>query len=101
MASEMRIKRRLRLCVGAVALLAIVFSAVVVVVREGQAALVTRLGRPVRADVAAGLHFKLPWPIDQVTWWTSTDRLRRKTLPAGTDQLKSSIFNGPTMARQR
>ena len=68
MAGEVSIKRRLRLCVGTVALLAILFSAVVVVVREGQAALVTRLGRPVRADVAAGLHFKLPWPIDQVTW---------------------------------
>ena len=30
--------------------------------------LVTRFGRPLRADTGAGLHWKLPWPIDQAIW---------------------------------
>jgi membrane protease subunit HflC len=51
--------------VSAVALAAIVFHATAVVVPEGQAVLITRFGRPLRAATTAGLHFKLPWPIDQ------------------------------------
>src|SRR6202163_1494144 len=38
-----------------------------VVVREGEAVLVTRFGRPLRAATQAGLHWKLPWPIDQAS----------------------------------
>jgi membrane protease subunit HflC len=38
------------------------------VVGEGQAALVMRFGRPLRAATQPGLHWKLPWPIDQTTW---------------------------------
>ena len=38
-----------------------------VVVGEGQAVLITRFGRPLRAATQAGLHWKLPWPIDQAT----------------------------------
>src|ERR1700681_1875370 len=36
-----------------------------VVVREGEAVLVTRFGRPLRTATQAGLHWKLPWPIDK------------------------------------
>jgi len=50
--------------VGTLALLMIVFHAMAVVVTEGQTALITRFGRPVRAATQAGLHWKLPWPID-------------------------------------
>jgi membrane protease subunit HflC len=64
----MRAQRWLRGIVGTVALLAIAFHATALVVREGQAVLVTRFGRPLRADTGAGLHWKLPWPIDQATW---------------------------------
>jgi membrane protease subunit HflC len=53
--------------VGSLALAAIVFSAMGVVVREGQAVLITRFGRPLRAATQAGLHWKLPWPIDQAS----------------------------------
>jgi len=53
--------------VGSLALAAILFSAMAVVVREGQAVLVTRFGRPLRAATQAGLHWKLPWPIDQAS----------------------------------
>jgi membrane protease subunit HflC len=58
-------ERRLRAVVGIIALATIVFSATAVVVREGEAVLVTRFGRPLRAAMTPGLHWKLPWPIDQ------------------------------------
>jgi membrane protease subunit HflC len=47
---------------------AILFHATAVVVREGQAVLVTRFGRPLRTATQAGLHWKLPWPIEQASW---------------------------------
>jgi modulator of FtsH protease HflC len=61
----MRTQRWLRALVGTVALGAIVFHATAVVVREGEAVLVTRFGRPLRAATVPGLHWKLPWPIDR------------------------------------
>jgi len=60
----MKAQRWLRGVVGTIALSAIVFSATTVVVREGQAVLITRFGRPLRAATQPGLHWKLPWPID-------------------------------------
>jgi len=50
---------------GTLALAAIVFSATAVLVRQGQAVLITRFGRPLRAATQPGLHWKLPWPIDR------------------------------------
>jgi len=61
----MRTQRWLRGIVGTMALAAIVFYASAVVVREGEAVLVTRFGRPMRAATSPGLHWKLPWPIDR------------------------------------
>jgi membrane protease subunit HflC len=43
------------------------FYMAAVVVSEGHALIITRFGRPVRADTAPGLHWKLPWPIDQAS----------------------------------
>src|SRR6202007_1548362 len=37
------------------------------VVGEGQAVLITRFGRPLRPATQPGLHWKLPWPIDQAS----------------------------------
>lgn len=65
MGDSLKTQRYLRAAVGLLALGAIVFSAMGVVVREGQAVLITRFGRPLRAATQAGLHWKLPWPIDQ------------------------------------
>jgi membrane protease subunit HflC len=64
MADAMRTQRWLRAIVGSLALAAIFFQATAVVVGEGQAVLVTRFGRPLRAATQPGLHWKLPWPID-------------------------------------
>src|ERR1700730_7293411 len=63
----MRAQRPLRAVVGTLALAAIIFSATGIVVGEGQTALITRFGRPVRAATEPGLHWKLPWPIDRAS----------------------------------
>src|ERR1700730_235301 len=63
----MRTQRWLRAVVGTLALAAIFFSATAVVVKEGEAVLITRFGRPLRSATQAGLHCKLPWPIDQAS----------------------------------
>ena len=67
MADAMTTQRPLRAVVGSLALLAIIFSATGIVVGEGQTALITRFGRPVRAATEPGLHWKLPWPIDSAS----------------------------------
>ena len=65
MGESVNAQTRLRAAVGAVAVAAILFHAMAVVVPEGQAVLITRFGRPLRAATNSGLHWKLPWPIDQ------------------------------------
>jgi membrane protease subunit HflC len=62
---SLRTQRWLRAIVGVLALAAIAFHAMAVVVTEGQAVLITRFGRPLRAATNSGLHWKLPWPIDR------------------------------------
>lgn len=73
------IQRWLRGIVGGVAVLAILFHATAIVVREGNAVLVTRFGRPLRIATETGLHWKLPWPIDQ----TSLLDMRRRVYETG------------------
>ena len=63
----MNAQQRLRAIVGTVALLAIVFYSTGIVVSEGEAVLITRFGRPLRAATQPGLHWKLPFPIDQAS----------------------------------
>jgi modulator of FtsH protease HflC len=64
-ADTMRTQRWLRGIMGSLALAAIVFYATAVIVGQGQAVLITRFGRPLRTATEPGLHWKLPWPIDQ------------------------------------
>jgi membrane protease subunit HflC len=64
--TSMDAQRWLRAVVGSLALAALLFNATAVVVREGQAVLITRFGKPLRAATQAGLHWKLPYPIDRV-----------------------------------
>jgi modulator of FtsH protease HflC len=79
----MRTQRWLRAVVGTLALAAIAFHATAVVVTEGQTALVTRFGRPVRAATQAGLHWKLPWPIDSAIWLD----MRRRVYETGLTEM--------------
>lgn len=67
MVDSVKLQRWLRGTVGSLALGAILFQATAVIVAEGQAVLVTRFGRPLRAATQAGLHWKLPWPIDEAS----------------------------------
>jgi membrane protease subunit HflC len=60
-------QRWLRAVVGTLAIAAMAFYALAIVVREGEAVLVTRFGRPLRIAETPGLHWKLPWPIDQAS----------------------------------
>ncbi|HEY1553247.1 MAG TPA: protease modulator HflC [Kofleriaceae bacterium] len=60
--------RWLRFGFGTLALAAIGLHASAVVVREGQAAVITRLGDPLRIATEPGLHWKAPWPIDETTY---------------------------------
>lgn len=55
----------LRWIVGVVAVTVLGLYATAFQVREGRAAVVTRFGDPVREVTQAGLHWKLPWPIDR------------------------------------
>ena len=79
MGESVNVQARLRAAVGAVAVVAILFQATAVVVPEGQAVLVTRFGRPLRAATSSGLHWKLPWPIDQAV----TLDMRRRIYETG------------------
>lgn len=68
MAGRVSTQRWLRGIIGTLALAAIVFYSAAVIVPEGQVALVTRFGRPIATATEPGLHWKLPWPIDQTTF---------------------------------
>ena len=83
MVDSVKVQRWLRTAVGALALIAIMFKATAVVVTEGHAALVTRFGRPLRADTHPGLHWKLPWPIDEV----SVIDMRRRVYETGQTEM--------------
>lgn len=83
MADAMKTQRWLRGIVGTLALAAIAFQASAVVVGEGQAVMVTRFGRPLRAATQAGLHWKLPWPIDVA----STLDMRRRLYETGQTEM--------------
>lgn len=52
---------------GLAAVLGLLIWATGVSVREGNAVLISRFGKPVRVVQDAGLAWKLPWPIDQAT----------------------------------
>ncbi len=83
MVDSVKTQRWMRAIFGSLALAAIAFNATAVVVGEGQAVLITRFGRPLRAAVQPGLHWKLPWPIDQAV---SLD-MRRKVYEAGLTEM--------------
>lgn len=79
MVDSLKVQRALRAVVGSLALAAILFHASGVIVSEGEAALVTRFGRPLRTATEPGLHWKMPWPIDQAV----TLDMRRRVYEGG------------------
>lgn len=83
MVDPLKAQRVLRAVVGSLAVAAILFHATGVVVSEGQAVLITRFGRPLRTATQPGLHWKLPWPIDQAT----TLDMRRRVYEGGNTEM--------------
>ena len=75
----MKTQRWLRVILGVLALAALTFHATAVVVREGTVVVVTRFGRPIDVATEPGLHWKLPWPIDE----TTTLDMRRRVYETG------------------
>lgn len=57
--------RRLRWPIAILVVVGVIASSVCFQVREGDVAVVTRLGAPRVTHRTAGLHFKLPWPIEE------------------------------------
>jgi modulator of FtsH protease HflC len=65
----------LRTIIGAAILLGLAFFAFTWQLREGQVAIRLRLGRSVAVIEDAGLHGKLPWPIERVVLLDGRSRL--------------------------
>ena len=72
-----------RATAGLVAVLVIALSATGFVVPEGEAALVTRVGRPAATITSPGLHWKMPWPIDEAV----RIDLRRRVFETGHSEM--------------
>ena len=72
------LSRRMPLLLG-VGLIVLWLLTSIVTVEPHQRAMILRWGRPVQSDVAPGLHFKAPWPIDTVyvpEYYTKDDKGR-------------------------
>lgn len=69
----------LRYAVGGFCVVAILLFSVCFSVREGTQAVVLRFGEPVRVAKHAGLHAKLPWPVERV--WELDARKRSVSTP--------------------
>ncbi len=65
----------------------LVLSSCFVIINAGDEALLERFGRPVGGDgvIGPGLHFKLPWPIDQTTVY-HTERVQSFIVGAEPEQ---------------
>lgn len=59
--------RKLRITVAIVAIIAMVYASVTTIVFTQYASIVLRLGKPDRVLAEPGLHFRLPWPMEQIT----------------------------------
>ncbi len=59
-------QKNVRVTLGLAVILLLLVSACMFQLREGSVAVVTRLGSPNRTELNAGLHFRLPWPIENV-----------------------------------
>jgi membrane protease subunit HflK len=66
---------------------ALVLSSCFIVINPGDEALIERFGRPLGNNgvIGAGLHFKLPWPIDQTTLY-HTERIQSFIVGAEPEQ---------------
>ena len=67
----------IRYCIGSVILLGLAFFAFTWQVREGDVAIRVRLGRPADVVTDAGLHWRLPPPVDRIVLLDGRNRVLR------------------------
>lgn len=79
-----------RIAIGVLAVLLIALSSTAYSVREQHTALVNRFGKNIDTIEEAGLHWKLPWPIDKVV---DIDRRRRVFNTRNTEMLTQDKRN--------
>ncbi|MGA2556435.1 MAG: SPFH domain-containing protein [Verrucomicrobiota bacterium] len=73
----------------------LVLSTCIAVIPPGEQALLERCGRPVgRGVIGPGLHFKLPWPVDQVYRYP-TERIQSFIVGAEPETLKTIQWTVP------
>jgi modulator of FtsH protease HflC len=81
---------RLRMITGIVAMLAIVYAACTTIVRSGEAVLVINFGKSSRVLMDSGLHWKLPWPLENTV---AVDMRRRSMQTQHTEMLTKDKKN--------
>ena len=80
----------LRMIVGIIAILVILYSACTTLVREGQAVLLINLGKSSGVLMEPGLHMKWPWPLENAV---SIDLRRRSVQTKNTEMLTKDKKN--------
>ncbi len=58
--------KKIQITVGLVVVIILLLSACMFQVKEGNVAVVTRLGKFINTETEAGLHFRYPWPIGKI-----------------------------------
>ena len=81
---------RLRMIVGALVLLALCYGAFTTTVSEMTSVIVMRMGKPQRVLEKSGLHWKLPWPLEE---GVEIDRRRRTFQTQHTEMLTKDKKN--------
>ncbi len=83
----------LKIVIALVLVLVIVYFGFTCTVREGNAAIITRFGKPRDTITEAGLNFKLPWPFENViTYDTREQYFETKQLETLTKDKKNIAF---------
>ena len=83
----------LKIVIALVLVLVIVYFGFTCTVREGNAAIITRFGKPRATVTEAGLNFKLPWPFESViTYDTREQYFETKQLETLTMDKKNIAF---------
>ena len=88
-------KNNLSLWIGTLVILMIfVFSQVVVIVRQGESAVITTLGNPTREITEPGRSLKWPWPIQRLYTFDSRTRTLQTRFEEGQTRDGKSVLIG-------
>ena len=85
-------QRSIRIALGLVVIMILLASACMFQLREGSVAVVTRLGSPQRVVTDAGLHVRMPVPLETVYRYDNRKRVLETTFTETTDRDKKNII---------